>query len=444
MIAKTETSSATFIRPTFQEKKRPETFPQLPRLTTIAFVTLTVGIMAYAGMFGIYPILLFYGMWFPCIYYKKQFNLRLSKDIRIPLLMASYSILSTLWSGNPDITAKGALESATMILVSILAARITTLESFLKGMSAGSALVLVASLINGTHRIDDFSGDYSLVGLFASKNQLGLNAEIGAFIALLIVFARVRFISKIIYGFIPLGIALISLYLSRSATSIASLMATVAVCMGAYVLAKFPKRVRKPALIAGFIFAVILALTGILMGWEKLGFSAFGKDTTLTGRTLLWAEGINFGMQSPILGVGYGDFWVPGRQLAEALWYKFQIFGRMGFHFHDTYIQNFVDLGIFGVLLMAGLFWSCCAKSFQYITRHEADVLAYYALGISFMFLIRSFVEIDIGGTFGIGPFLLMSVLPRLTLHQSTLKLNDPPKPDPLIPSFKTAKAGHG
>ena len=46
------------------------------------------------------------------------------------------------------------------------------------------------------------------------------------------------------------------------------------------------------------------------------------------------------------------------------------------------------------------------------------------ALGISFMFLIRAFVEVDWLGPFGLGPLMFFSIFPRLAAVSARERAN--------------------
>jgi exopolysaccharide production protein ExoQ len=163
------------------------------------------------------------------------------------------------------------------------------------------------------------------------------------------------------------------------------------------------------------IGAVVIIL-GYSFHLQDKVFEALGKSSDLTGRTFLWSEGIKIGMRHPLLGDGYWAFWVPGRPEAEAYWYKFDIYGKSGFHFHNLYIQTFVDLGIIGLLLMCALILSNCYKSIRSIVRDGIDLTNIFCFGFAFMYLIRAFVEVDFLQSFGIGTLLFFSLLPRLSI----------------------------
>jgi hypothetical protein len=81
--------------------------------------------------------------------------------------------------------------------------------------------------------------------------------------------------------------------------------------------------------------------------------AATGKDITLTGRTDLWRVGLEQIAERPWLGQGYQAFWQPGNPEAEHLWRAFGIESRTGFHFHNLYLSNAVEIGIPGAALQA-------------------------------------------------------------------------------------------
>jgi exopolysaccharide production protein ExoQ len=258
------------------------------------------------------------------------------------------------------------------------------------------------------------TGQYTLIGLFGSKNMIGIFAEIGILFSLLNLYVRQGLVAKVIFALIPLGICAISLYLSRSASAVITLALTLAVIIALAFISKLPRAMRMITIIAFTLLALFITAVGTSYEGQNLVLSSLGKDSTLTGRTYLWAEGYKSGMEAPFLGHGYQAFWVAGRPKAELLWQKFGIPTRIGFHFHDLFVETFVELGSLGVILITGVLLTTCWKGVRLIIRHGMSVEYVYALGVSFMFLSRAIVEVDLIGTFMIGPVLFFSVIPRL------------------------------
>jgi O-antigen ligase len=73
-----------------------------------------------------------------------------------------------------------------------------------------------------------------------------------------------------------------------------------------------------------------------------------GKDSSLTGRTWLWNDVIRIGSEHPILGTGYGAFWVPSvydKLSPEVDNHPAQA--------HNGYLETYANLGLVGVVLLA-------------------------------------------------------------------------------------------
>jgi len=164
---------------------------------------------------------------------------------------------------------------------------------------------------------------------------------------------------------------------------------------------------------------IAIMLTAFSMDWQRQLFKSMGKDSTLSGRTVLWDHGMEIGGETPILGHGYGAFWVQGNPRAEQLWYDNNISARSGFHFHNLYMETFVELGAVGLIFVIGLILMILGKCTYLTLRYGMRMEFILSLAITIMFLIRSFVEVDLIGTFNIGPFLFFWIIPKLSQTQA-------------------------
>jgi exopolysaccharide production protein ExoQ len=317
------------------------------------------------------------------------------------------------------VTAYNSIEYVSMVICSLIAARIVTIRAFAKGVIAGIFITLVITLANGKFGTDYFTGQPVLIGYFGSKNQVGLNAEMGLYTSILFFFTAAGRMEKLVYSVVPSAVCALCLYYSHSATSIIAMVAVLGIGAAAYYVTKMPLERRKSAFIAISIFGLLALGIAIPLGGQDTILHSLGKDSTLTGRTYLWTQGIHAAMQNPILGDGFSAFWVPGRPLAERLWYEFEIFGRFGFHFHSVFIQSFVDLGGIGLCFIVYMLLSNCYKSIVAVLEYGRDLTAFFCLGMSFLFLIRGAAEVDIVGTFGIGPLLFFTIAPRLSMRRA-------------------------
>lgn len=390
--------------------------PHLPDLRAIAFIALSTLIMAYSWRFNMIAIVIFIGLWLAHAIYQKRLILSPSRDAVAVFLLPFIATYSTLWSDYPGKTLYQGAEFIAMAMCVIIIARTVSIDALLKGIALGCTAVLGLSVWSGNYANDSMGGGPALIGLFGSKNMNGLFAEIAILTSIILVFTKTRLIAKLLYAAPAIVIGVIALYLCKSASSTLSMLAVFVMLGGVYTITRVPRPFRPVAVLAG-VFAVITAITlamALNIDPQSAVLEGMGKNPTLTGRTYLWAEGLKIGMERPLLGHGYTAFWVHGQPQAEKYWEEFYILTRTGFHFHNMYIQTFVDLGLIGVLTMVGLLFYTFGKVVILSLWHGLNAEYAFALAIAGMFLVRSFVEVDLLGPFGIGPMLFMGILPRL------------------------------
>ena len=390
-------------------------FTQLGKNIGLLAVTLSIVIMAYAGLFGIAPILVFYAIWLPQIFMKGSAIAMPTRDTALYYLFCFYLILSTLWSDYRGVSLYTSLEYTSLMVCTVIMCRIVLYETWVKGVALGCFLTSLVALGSHNYASDPFSDSASLVGYFGSKNQVGLYAEVGILAAFTLYFFQKKLIGKIVFSAIPFLICAWALYACKSASSDISLVMTLCGMLVAYWISRLPQRLRGAAWMAAIAMVAVFAAIILITGLDELILKGFGKDSTLTGRTYLWGKGLHIGMRNPVLGDGYEAFWMVGRPEAEAFWYEFKIPARSGFHFHDLFIQVFVDLGFIGVIMMALILFGGFYKSARATIRYGMHLETAFPFAIMVMLLIRAIVEVDLIGTFAIGPVLLYSTMPMLT-----------------------------
>ncbi len=199
-----------------------------------------------------------------------------------------------------------------------------------------------------------------------------------------------------------LGIGLLSVYTmlaSQSATSIAA----IAVTLTATMVLRLPTRLRKLMLIVGLVVGAVGVFAALNAGALNFVLALFGKDATLTGRT----EGITAFQEAPGVGVGYQAWWVQGFSEPERLWEEFYIASRSGFHFHNTYNEVLVELGVIGLLMLLVVLFGTLAGHVRGLVSRGNKTRALVMFGLVVMLVVRSFVEVDVINPYAIGSFLL-------------------------------------
>jgi O-antigen ligase len=109
---------------------------------------------------------------------------------------------------------------------------------------------------------------------------------------------------------------------------------------------------------------------------------ASGRDDTLTGRTVLWGDLLSIASNHPILGVGYGSFWIGDKGESLVSWSE-KVSWRPG-QGHNGYIDVYVELGLVGVFLIIGL----VVAAFKNIGKIVHTNFQYASMRLAFLITI--------------------------------------------------------
>ena len=397
---------------------------ELSHPLAVFYIALSVLIMSFPTAVKVVPVLTYFALWLPFLVLKgshifKQLPAKLWV-LSLPILC----ILSAAWSDYPSKSLYLGTSFLIMMLCVIVTNSIVSFRSLLMGLCVGINIVLLLTLYSGHYGLDYLSGTYSLIGYFGSKNSVGFTAELGILTHAALFFSTRGLIRKLLWTGMPMLLCILCLDQSQSGTAILSLVVAIAVTIIFYFLLKVPGQLKSVFLVVALFAVVGLIILGISMGGQEMVLSALGKDATLTGRTYLWDQGIKVGMAHPVWGHGYWSFWVQGNPLAERYWHEFFITARAGFHFHSMYVQTFVDLGAVGLALVVILVLRNCITTARGIYKFGMGPETALLFAFAYMFLVRSFAEVDFNAPFSMGPLLFYSIPLRLDKlkHASSLK----------------------
>jgi exopolysaccharide production protein ExoQ len=159
----------------------------------------------------------------------------------------------------------------------------------------------------------------------------------------------------------------IAVVLSRSGTSLLLLGAVYGLLPLAFV---YRRGARLLSLTIGAQLVVFTLIATVVtfanLDIVKPLLEAVGKDSTLTGRTVLWDFAQRAVAERPVLGFGYGGFW---HETNTAVPYLRYVVGQQLWFFHNVYRETAVSFGYPGLLLflatMAVAFHRALSKFFQ-------------------------------------------------------------------------------
>jgi exopolysaccharide production protein ExoQ len=127
------------------------------------------------------------------------------------------------------------------------------------------------------------------------------------------------------------------------------------VCVALWPLSK-TLRWRHAAAITFSIFAVLIGVITAALLWtnSEAILGALGRDTTLSGRTVVWGALLEIIQQRPWLGYGYGAFWVGWTGPSAHIW--LWMLGMGGYYpliADNGYLDLWLFVGFAGVLVFA-------------------------------------------------------------------------------------------
>jgi exopolysaccharide production protein ExoQ len=382
-------------------------------------ITISMFVFAYSTLFGKVPILVYYAVWFPLVLvdYRGVLGNWLRYWWIVPF--AVLALLSVFWSQATGTSARAAVQFATHLLCAVIAARTISVRTLTLGAIVGITIVVLYSLAFGSYHYDPFDGDFSFSGAFASKNLLGFFCSIGIYFAVAAIFVLRERPVWCALAALCIALAGYALIAAHSATALLTTIVALAALIGLGVITPFRPRTRKILAAFGIVLGIGLIMAAMAGGGFDFILALFGKNSTLTGRTYLWSQGLAAAANAPMLGVGYQAYWVQGFPDAERLWEEFYITTRTGFHFHNTYIETLVELGVVGTALLTIVLVGTTIGYLRRFLGNREDKAARILLGLMTMLLLRSFVEVDVINPYAVGSFLLFYSAVRLAASRS-------------------------
>jgi len=199
-------------------------------------------------------------------------------------------------------------------------------------------------------------------GVFIQKNALGRAMVVGVVVFLVLAGSVPRR-----RRWVPLcGLALCAVLIVLSTSKTALLLAAALVVLYGVVSAR--RRIRSTLLVPAAIALVLLGAGGALAlaFHAEAAASALGRDVTLTGRTVLWSMVLEYIAQRPLLGHGYGSFWLGARGASGVIQ---RVLGWQVPHSHNGLLDLALDLGMAGVALFLWSYFLGLRRSYALAVR---------------------------------------------------------------------------
>lgn len=299
------------------------------------------------------------------------------------------ALTSAVWSIDRSFTVLRFVTLAGTILV-CFAIQLTRWDArrFQKLVTPPVMVILIASLIVGAlypERIVEIGTDVSQKdawhGITFSKNLFGMMASVGVILCLHRWLTRE---GKMFWSLAGAFAASACLLLSRSNTS---LLATLVSVMFLILVIRVPiVRQRFSAHLAIGIAATLilyeLVIQDVVPGVNVLLApitGMFGKDTTLSARTMIWnviKEHIN---AAPFLGTGYGAYWTGPTPSSPSFIFTYLMYF-YPFESHNGYLEVMNDLGLVGLACLLAFLFYFIRQGLQLMRFDRSQAVLYLAL----------------------------------------------------------------
>ncbi|HLY40584.1 MAG TPA: O-antigen ligase family protein [Terracidiphilus sp.] len=277
------------------------------------------------------------------------------------LLYFFYCLLSVSWSDDPTISLKRwikAIGDLAMVLIVITDRKpVIALERLISriGFVLLPMSVLFIKYFPALGRGYTPDGAPMNTGVSTNKNMLGVTLLVISLYTLWRVMAIWRAKGMpdrkrhLIAQGTLLGFGLLLFKMAHSSTSIACFI------LGAFLIIAINLRSfrARPARIHALVFAILsLGVVGFFLGGESGVSHALGRESSLSGRTEIWAALIP-AAPNAMIGAGFEDFWIsPNVQAFQSKmvgWWHPEDLNEA----HDGYLEVYLNLGWVGVLLIS-------------------------------------------------------------------------------------------
>jgi exopolysaccharide production protein ExoQ len=313
----------------------------------------------------------------------------------LPWMLPLFGALSVVWSDQPLLSARAAAQIGITTFIAILFAQSLQAYRYVAVLMYAFLASIVASQYEA--------------GIFGAKNSFGLAVALAMLASFWVMLDSKQ---PKITRFVALGALVGAPPLLVAADSEGAMLGA-----GVALLASFVpfllRRMTVNARISFILISAVVVLAGLGVAFLSVDnlfemlLLSIGKDTSLTGRTLLWSYARDVIANHPLGGLGLQAFWVEGNRAAEQFWAFFYIYTRTGFHFHDLWLEIGVELGLIGIFLAAGTVITVVFNVLRWVLRDPQPEGCFF-LGFVAFVMLRTIGEVELFIQFALMPMIFL------------------------------------
>lgn len=303
----------------------------------------------------------------------------IANALSAPILLAITALCaaSVIWSIDPSGTLKRSILLGMTFLFALSVSVRFSPEDVLRMLGIAFLVIATVTIVTvvmipsvGVHQDKHYP---AIRGLFPHKNIAGNMMVLGYIIGLTLCLAR----ETRALGIKVTGASALLVVLAMSASAMISAAALTVVFWAVGRIQR--QRPIFVALAVAVASLVGIAAYGALIEAYGAVLGAADRDTTLTGRTLIWSHLIYLLMQhDPWLGFGYQSFW---SSMKGALGTNWGMGAFVPVHAHNGFMQTLASIGLVGVAGLCFLLGSFLYRSIRKLYWSQS---AYRRFGLVF------------------------------------------------------------
>lgn len=285
----------------------------------------------------------------------KLIYINLSKKIKFKFNITLFSFLillliSSLWSGDIRESLISSLLQIILptIVIMYIVNKFTIITVIKNAFYAGTVVTLFSYVCvilfpEVGLMSESFVGLWK--GIYTHKNLLSVSSCLFCLISIFLFFYN----KKKIYAFVAF-LQILLIYFSGSSTGIIVLTITFFITIFFIVLTKIKNvyLMLSISCILILIFSVFITFSVVLIDEIAL---TFGKDTTFSGRTIIWDAVILLIHNNFFFGYGYGAFWKEGSYTFNFV-NQYVPWTDLHHQAHNGFLDVITNIGIVGLLLI--------------------------------------------------------------------------------------------
>lgn len=267
------------------------------------------------------------------------------------LVYPALCAVSVLWSDLVVNTATFSLQLIVTVLIALFIGMRLSVGEIFRMQAVVLLLLLLASFatLHGmfTEAFDEV-GHFK--GVFQSKNAFG-HRSVMFVVAAVFVVVLLRRQPLLLKAGCALGLLATAFMVAMSGSATAVVLTIAMGGAGPLLYLGLTRRAGLPLLLgAGACVVGLAIMVAVILqvNFIEALFGALGKDTTMTGRTVLWDFGWAVYKTRPILGFGAAGFWDNPLYFGEIAMVQ-RVYGEGVVAFHNLIVELLVMLGPLGV-----------------------------------------------------------------------------------------------